>query len=62
MTSWVLIVYIAKELWLPFLAFETEDDCYAYIETMELAPGAKATCVPGVIEKEKPGAVRRRVK
>jgi hypothetical protein len=62
MTSWILIIYISKELWLPFLSFKTEDDCYAYVETMELAPGTKVTCLPGVIEKEKSGAVKRRIK
>jgi hypothetical protein len=53
MTKWILIVYIAKELWLPLLSFDSEDECYAYIEKMELAPGAHATCLPGVIEKER---------
>ena len=63
MTEWIVIVYIVKELWVPLpLGFPTEEKCYAYIETMELAPGVKATCLPGVIEHEKPGAMKRRVK
>jgi hypothetical protein len=53
-TTWVVIVYIARELWLPLpLSFPTEKDCYDYIETMELEPGHKATCLPGVIEEER---------
>jgi hypothetical protein len=52
-SKWILIIYIAKELWLPLLSFDSEDDCYAYIEEMELAPGVHATCLSGVIEKER---------
>jgi hypothetical protein len=52
MTKWILIIFIVKELWIPILAFDSEDECYAYIDQMELAPGMHVTCLPGVIERE----------
>ena len=54
MTTWILIVYIATDLWIPLpVSFPSEKECYEYIDKMELAAGVRATCLPGVIEKEK---------
>lgn len=61
MTSWVLIIYIASDLWLPFLSFKTEDECYQYLEReLKLEPGYRATCLPGVIEAEPKAKARRK--
>jgi hypothetical protein len=52
-TKWILIIYIATDLWLPKGAYNTEDQCYAALERMEIKPPMRGTCLPGVIEKER---------
>ena len=52
MTTWVLIIYIGSEMWLPMQSYPTEDACYEALAQWEFQPGTRGTCLPGVIEKE----------
>jgi len=52
MTTWVLIVFISTELWMPIASFNTEDECYELLNKWELFENTKATCLPGTIEEK----------
>jgi len=60
MTKWILIIFIASDLWTAVAAFDSEEDCYAALEEWDITPPARATCLPGVIEKESINANSKR--
>jgi hypothetical protein len=47
-----MIVFITAELWIPIEAFNSEDECYAYLNKWELFENVKATCLPATVEEE----------
>jgi hypothetical protein len=59
MTKWILIIYIGSDLWVPMLAYNTEEECLATLARWEVIPPTHGTCLPGVIEPEKRKRKRR---
>jgi hypothetical protein len=59
MTQWILIIFISSDLWVPMVAFDTEDQCYAALERWDITPPARATCLPGTIEPDRKPRKRR---
>ena len=49
MEKWVMIVWFSAGFYLPVLAFDSEEKCYAAIEYVE--PGVQFTCIRGELEK-----------
>jgi hypothetical protein len=49
--KWVLIVWIASQLWLPVAAYNTEDECYAAMERLEAEKQDRMSCVRGMVEQ-----------
>lgn len=60
MTQWILIIFIASDLWTAVAAFDSEDECYRTLAEWDVTPPARAACLPGVIEEESRNAKRKR--
>jgi hypothetical protein len=59
MTKWLLIVYIAADLPLPILAYDTEDECYQALAQWEFQPGVRGTCLEGRVDDMKKKRTKR---
>ena len=46
---WVLIVYIAGEMWIAMGAYPSENACYRALDAWELN-GGRGACLKGTIE------------
>jgi hypothetical protein len=60
--SWILLVWITSDLFLPWNTFATVDECYAALEQLELSPGVRANCVQGDVQIETFGPRKQRRK
>jgi hypothetical protein len=52
-TKWVLIIFISQDLWIPMLAYDTEQKCIETLSQWEIVPPMYGMCLPGVIEEER---------
>ncbi len=60
MTKWLLIIYIATDLWLPVLAYDTENACYAALAQWEFQPNVRGACLEATVEEADKKMKRRR--
>jgi hypothetical protein len=60
--KWVLIVWVASDLWTALAAYDSEDACYVALEALQREAGTRMACLKGEVEKSKPKSNNRRIK
>jgi hypothetical protein len=65
MTTWMLVIFIASDMWLPHATFNSKIECRKYIETLQelhqLTPGQFAVCLPGTVEEKTTANAKHRL-